>query len=981
MLMLMSVSLLPLLLAGGITTYYVYQEARHRAEDDLLSEAIDFAGQTDDYFTELAAEMRFVAGHFDQHDLYGSNNLRFLSSFVSVYNDIRTVWLISGARESKVLYSREEMLADVSLPEQIRQPGAVTNRREVAWHSPRQDTPGIENIYAWVPVITPWQEQSAGVLYFKILPEKIKSITKRAKEEIPGNANAYIVDEYDHLISHSNRKILVSADQEDFHPPRQGPSGAGSASLSIHSHGDADYLVVSQQVKSLPWSVYIEKEKKDVYQLPNRLLKLFSALFGLIILLVIPLAALFSIRLVRPVSRLAETARELAAGKFSARADVTAQNEIGILADSFNRMVDFLRQREEQYRQLVETAPHGIQENDLDGIIIYSNPAHHRMLGYDHGELVSKPIWEVQSSDAAKEKLRQYFAVLVKEQPAPAPSISKCRTKDGRIVDVRVDWDYMRDASGRLSGFISIITDITENIQALENLSRAHAYNEIIIDAMFDSICIINTSDFTIQRANRSFLKKHGVVQQDLLGKTCHEITHHLSAPCPGDESCPCPLVETLKTGKAHIVEHQHYNKDNGKIYEEVGTAPIRNEKGEITQVLHISRDITDYKLLQEQLLQAQKMESIGRLAGGVAHDFNNLLTIILGYGELALLKSNIDESLREPIKAIYAAGEKAASLTQQLLAFSRKQVLQMRVVEPNSLIADIVTMLIRLVGEDIQINLKTQAHLGNIMADPSQFEQILMNLAVNARDAMPEGGMMTIGTSAVELDAGYPENHLGVEPGPYILISVSDTGCGMTRDVQKKIFEPFYTTKEQGKGTGLGLSTIYGIVKQHNGHIYVYSEPGRGTTFKMYFPALAEAIKEPLPQKKSQELPGGAETIFVVDDDPTIVKYIEDVLTALGYRLLCANSSREATDLIETMDENVDLLLTDVIMPDMNGPELAEKLRAKWPEIKVVFMSGYTDDIIVRQGVLEPGVILFDKPLMPDMLANRLREILDKEQ
>jgi nitrogen-specific signal transduction histidine kinase/CheY-like chemotaxis protein len=387
---------------------------------------------------------------------------------------------------------------------------------------------------------------------------------------------------------------------------------------------------------------------------------------------------------------------------------------------------------------------------------------------------------------------------------------------------------------------------------------------------------------------------------------------------------------------------------------------------------------LNDRKKLEMQLLQAVKMEAIGRFAGGIAHDFNNLLSVIVGYTEMLLMDLPAKDPIAERVGIVKAAGEKAAELTRQLLAFSRRQILELRVVNLNSVIEDMSKMLTRIIGEDIVLELHTMASAGTVMADSSQLEQVLMNLAVNARDAMPDGGSLIIETSDVTLDEGYAVSHEEVIPGRYVMLAVSDSGTGMSKEVQEKIFEPFFTTKMAGIGSGLGLAMTYGIIKQHHGYIYVYSESGNGTTFKIYLPAVQEDVIEA--DKETVPILEGNETILVVDDDLFIRKLAADMLTPLGYRILQADNGETALKTADDFEGAIDILLTDVIMPGMNGKELAEAFRLKRPNAKVVFMSGYTIDAIAHRGILQKEASFIQKPLTLYKLAGKLREVLDKK-
>ncbi len=380
---------------------------------------------------------------------------------------------------------------------------------------------------------------------------------------------------------------------------------------------------------------------------------------------------------------------------------------------------------------------------------------------------------------------------------------------------------------------------------------------------------------------------------------------------------------------------------------------------------------------LEEQLRQSQKMEAVGRLAGGVAHDFNNILTGITGYVELAL--GQVEEpQVRRDLEQIRQFSDRAAGLTHQLLAFSRRQPLRVSVVDLNDLVGSTTAMMQRLIGEDVELIFHAGADLGMVKADPGQIEQVLMNLAVNSRDAMPSGGKVIIETANVELDADYARGHSSVDPGGYVMLAVSDTGVGMDKESQARVFEPFYTTKEQGKGTGLGLSTVYGIVKQHDGNIWVYSEPGRGTCFKIYLPVSDETPTLELVSGLSQEVPRGVETILLVEDEPRVRDAVKRALEKYGYTVLSATHPDEATAVFEENVQGVAMLLSDVVMPGCDGIQLHTRLCGRRPGLPVLFMSGYTDRSILEDGVLNPGIPFIQKPFSPAQLVHKVRTVLD---
>jgi nitrogen-specific signal transduction histidine kinase/CheY-like chemotaxis protein len=405
---------------------------------------------------------------------------------------------------------------------------------------------------------------------------------------------------------------------------------------------------------------------------------------------------------------------------------------------------------------------------------------------------------------------------------------------------------------------------------------------------------------------------------------------------------------------------------------------PVRDELGEVAHFIATKLDVSARKQLEQQFFQAQKMEAVGRLAGGVAHDFNNLLTIINGFAALLSEQTSAEDPRRGHLKEILMAGERAASMTRQLLAFSRRQVMEPRVLDLSSVLAEIEKMLRHLMGEDVELVTTLRPGLGRVKVDAGQIEQVIMNLAVNARDAMPKGGKLLIETSNVEVDEDYTRSHSNMISGKYVMMAVSDTGSGMNLDTQAHMFEPFFTTKEEGRGTGLGLATVYGIVKQSGGFIWVDSEPGRGSTFKIYFPQVEEVV----PTTESTEIrtmqANGSETILVVEDEAGVRSMVCEALMSHGYKVLEATGATQALMISRQHKDPIHLLLTDVVLPGTDGKRLALRLSALHSETKVLYMSGYTDDAIVRHGIMEGSMPFLQKPFGPNALLVKVREVLE---
>jgi len=522
---------------------------------------------------------------------------------------------------------------------------------------------------------------------------------------------------------------------------------------------------------------------------------------------------------------------------------------------------------------------------------------------------------------------------------------------------------------------VQLRQEIEERKQADEALQKERDF----VENLFNTAPVINLvldMEGRIVRFNRYMEEISGYTLAEVQGKDWFSTFLPVEERTQIRDLFNKAVVDIRTVGNVNPI----VKKDGSRCEIEWYDKTIKDTEGNTEGILSIGLDITEKKQMEDQLSQAQKMEAIGTLAGGVAHDFNNILTTIIGNASLALMDVIKDESLRKGIEEIKIAGERAVALTRQLLAFSRKQIIQPKILDLNKLLAGIEKMLGRLIGEDVEVLMIPGPELWQVEADPGQMEQVIMNLVINARDAMPIGGKITIETATMDLDESYFHEHsIEKQPGSYVMLAVSDTGTGMDKETQEHIFEPFYTTKEKGKGTGLGLSTVYGIVKQNNGFVWVYSEPGQGTTFKIYMPkAVEDAVLDEIEITTTADL-SGSDTVLIVEDDDSLRKLAHKALQQKGYKVLEAENGEDALRVSEEHEDPIDLLITDVVMPKMDGKETAERLQPLYPQMKVIYMSGYTDNAIVHHGVLAPGLNFIEKPFSPEGLARKVREVLDR--
>lgn len=635
----------------------------------------------------------------------------------------------------------------------------------------------------------------------------------------------------------------------------------------------------------------------------------------------------------------------------------------------------YFREIEDRYRLLAENSLNLIYRMSLpDGIYEYVSPAATVLSGYSPDEWYHHPLLmrEIIHPD-----WRQYFDdhwARLLEGDDPAVHQYRIVHKNGSDRWISQRNVRVTGAAGGSIHIEGVVTDITDFKVTEERFNTVLQKAPLGITIADGKGRFLGVSGY--------LLNNLGYTMEEIRSLTFLEITH------PEDYEQTASNVKQVRSGESDFydMEKRYLKKDGGVLWSRLRASAFRTPNGDIKYWIGIIEDITEQKRalreklkLEEQLFQSQKMESIGRLAGGVAHDLNNLLSPILGYAELLLLNIH-DEQRRGMLELIVKAGTRAGSLVRQLLAFSRKQTLEFRSIDLNTLLVDFEKLLRRTIREDVAIHVSLDPSIPPIRGDAGQLEQVIMNLAVNSQDAMPGGGKLTFETARVFLDETYAAKHEGIIPGPYVMLAVNDTGDGMDKETQDRMFEPFFTTKEKGKGTGLGLSTVYGIVKQHEGNIWVYSEPGLGTTLKIYLPVADGVVgctDSDLKLSPESNL-RGSETILLVEDNDLVRELALAVLVQLGYRALVAKSGKDALARLAGHGGSVDLLLTDVVMPEMNGKQLYGMIAEQYPSMRVLYMSGYTDNVIAHHGIVDEGVNFIQKPFNVNALAAKVREVLD---
>ncbi|MCZ7645970.1 MAG: PAS domain-containing protein [Planctomycetota bacterium] len=620
-----------------------------------------------------------------------------------------------------------------------------------------------------------------------------------------------------------------------------------------------------------------------------------------------------------------------------------------------------------QIGQVFDEMFEGIQIVDFDWRYVYLNASAGRHSRRAREELIGRTMQEMYPGIEQAEVFAYLRRAMTERIPQQVANLFTFPDGHKGWFDIRISPVPM--------GILILSVDISTQKEIEEDLRRSREDLAITLECMAEGVITTDTGG-GVAGMNPAAERLTGWPTAEARGQSLDRLVRFLNQET--GEAVDHPVAKVLSQGLKIGLANDTVlvARDGSRVPIASSGAPIRDASGRLRGAVVVLKNMKEEYELAAMLRQAQKMESVGQLAGGIAHDFNNLLTVINGYSALSLQRLPDGDALRGPLESIGEAGERAAALTRQLLAFSRKQVLKPELLDLNEVVRRTSQMLKRLIGEDVELSARLKPGLGAVRFDPGQIEQILMNLAVNARDAMPKGGKLTIETANVELDAEYARTHPGAQAGPHVMIAVSDTGVGMEAATKARIFEPFFTTKAPGKGTGLGLSTVYGIVKQSGGNIWVYSEPGRGTAFKVYLPR-AEAKADNQGTKATHSGAPGVGTILVVEDEEGVRTLLRDVLEMGGYTVLTAGDAAVAQALCAKHQGEIRLLLTDVVLPGMGGRELSEKLVAMRPGMRVVFMSGYTDNAIVHHGVLEPGLHFIEKPILPNVLLDKIGAFL----
>lgn len=739
-----------------------------------------------------------------------------------------------------------------------------------------------------------------------------------------------------------------------------------------------------------PWKVFIGVSMEDVYGHARIFSGHYLWWITTVGFLVLAMAVLVTRRVTKNVLTISRGMKEIENGNLDVQLTPSGGDELSDLAKAFNAMTESRNNVERQLKKsqsFLSSVLDGIGEGlvviDRDFRIISANKKYCEQINLPCESIINRHCYEIshhiyepchEIEGGCECTVDQCF-----KTGSHHMAIHTHYNKEGAPIYIETHAYPLKDDAGNITSAIETMTDVTDRVELEKRLGDIkEQYRKLYDDA--PDMMHSTGKDGAIIICNRTETEVLGYDFDEIIGR------HFTDIFAPEEREACTRKFEAIKKEGFFEGEVTLLAKDGRRVPVVIKARSVYDDNGEFLMTDAVLRDVTEKKLLEAQLLQAQKMEAVGQLSGGIAHDFNNILTAVIGFGNL--LKANLreDDPQQRYVGQILDAADKAARLTHSLLAFSRKQIVNLKQTRLNEIITRLEQLLQRVIGEDIELKTFLSANESEVLADSVQIEQVLMNLCANSRDAMPEGGTLIIETEAVELDEEYVRTHALTKPGKYMLISVSDTGAGMDEKTASRIFEPFFTTKEIGKGTGLGLSTVYGIIRQHEGYVNVYSERGKGTTFKIYLPAAAEGAVETTEEEKPAPAPvsvpdsGGTETILLAEDDPALREYSKNVLEEYGYRLITAENGEDALEKFKKRQNQIDLLVLDVIMPKKNGKEVYDEIRKHKPDMKALFMSGYTANIIHSKGILKTGIKLITKPFTPSSLLQKVRSVLDAQ-
>jgi two-component system cell cycle sensor histidine kinase/response regulator CckA len=925
-----------------------------------------------------AAEVFFsTLEHSPQYEgIYNSIFTHFLV-YLNNNQDFSEIFLLS-AKGGKILLSTEKSFEGAyrvldthyiegreRLYVQTVYPSPATLRPTMTVSTPLRDSDG----------------RLIGVLAVNLNLKMMDSIVQEQSNS-RRTAETYLIDRYNTFISGER------FGSDEF--PR-GVHSFGIDSAINGNEGEGVYenyrgipvIGVYRWIDILDLALLVEMEREEAFtSARGRIAPLL--IIGLLLVLALAVGVyLIAKRIVKPVVAVKDAALKVAEGNLDTKVPILSEDEVGVLARSFNQMTsklknlyDEIRRNEEHFRALIESSSDLILVVDKQGVITFVSPSALKLLGYTSDDLLGKNAFGFVHSEDLDRMRSRIFAECVENGTSFDHVVVRWLDRSMGWISFEMTLKNLLDTPA-IRGILINGRDITEKISAEHALRDSEErYRSFFEEDLTGDY--IATPDGAIVSCNPAFAHIFGFPSVDVV------MRHNLYSFYP-DAFKFESFLELLRAKKRlEYHEKEMRNIEGKRIYVVENAIGRFDQKGELVEIKGYIFDNTERKQLEEKLYQVQKMEAVGRLAGGIAHDFNNLLTAIIGYSEMILMEGarediSGEEETYENVREIKKAADRAASLTQQLLAYSRKQMLQPKVIDINHLVSNMELMLQRLIGEDIQLHTRLDPTLMPIKADPGQIEQVIMNLVVNSRDAMPKGGRVSIETKNMYLDEKYCAEFPEISPGLCVLMSVSDTGYGMDEETREKIFDPFFTTKEIGKGTGLGLSTVFGIVKQSGGHITVVSELGKGTTFNVCLPVMDETDTVQRAVLHEGGIQNGSESILVVEDEDVVRRMICKALMNNGYHVYEAEGPISALGITEKMnEEDIELMITDIVMPQMNGKKLARKLLKHFKTMKVLYISGYTEEAIIQQGILEKNAPYLQKPFTPEELAKRVRELLD---